>query len=108
MVAFLFKYNKCSYLQYEPQLVSAFHILLVVHPIEFDNIGVVRKSFEDVVLCFNLLINILKKKHKDQLKNTFFTYELMFCYNCVVLYAKRYQKNKRGKSSNSGGISFLD
>ena len=63
----LFKYNKCSYLQYQPQLVSTFHILLVVHPVEFDNIGVVRKSFEDVVLCLDFLINILKNRDTDQL-----------------------------------------
>lgn len=62
IVAFTFKFNKCSYLQREPQLISTLHILLVEHPEEFDNIGVVRKGFEDVVLCFDLLINVLKNK----------------------------------------------
>lgn len=71
IVAFLFKYNKCSYLQYQPQLVSTFHVFLVVHPVEFDNIGVVRKSFEDVVLRFDLLIDILQNKDKYQLKDIF-------------------------------------
>ena len=51
-----------SYLQGKPQLVATFHILLVVHPIELDHIGVVGESLEDVVLCFNLLVNVLPKK----------------------------------------------
>lgn len=51
--------HELSYLQHKPQLISTFHVLLVVHPIEFDDIGVVRKSFEDVVLRFDLLIDVL-------------------------------------------------
>lgn len=62
IVAFPFKYNECSYLQREPQLISTLHIILVEHPEEFDNIGVVREGFEDVVLRFDLLINVLKNK----------------------------------------------
>lgn len=60
VAAFPFKYNKGSHLQYEPQLIATLHILLVEHPVEFDDVGVVRKGFEDVVLCFDLLINVLK------------------------------------------------
>lgn len=55
-----------AYLQDQPELIATLDILLVVHPIEFDNVGVVREGFQDVVLRFNLLINILKKKkYKD-------------------------------------------
>lgn len=61
-VAFPFKYNERSYLQHEPQLVSTLHVLLVVHPVEFDDIGVVGEGFEDVVLGFDLLINVLRNK----------------------------------------------
>lgn len=62
VAAFPFKYNKGSHLQYEPQLIATLHILLVEHPVEFDDVGVVRKGFEDVVLRFDLLINVLKTK----------------------------------------------
>lgn len=62
IAAFPFRHSERSYLQHEPQLVSALHVLLVVHPVEFDDIGVVGEGFEDVVLCFDLLINILRNK----------------------------------------------
>lgn len=59
------KYNERPYLQYQPQLIATFHVLLVVHPIKLDNIGVVRQSLEDVVLCFDLLVNILQNEDTD-------------------------------------------
>lgn len=63
-----FKCDKRSYLQYEPQLIAALHVLLVEHPVEFDNIGVVRKGFEDVVLCFDLLVNVLSKTRSSSVR----------------------------------------
>lgn len=64
-VVFLFKYTKSSYLQHQPQLVSTLHVFLVVHSVEFDHIGVVRKGFQDVVLSFDLLIDILENKNAE-------------------------------------------
>ena len=48
-----------AYLQSKPELVSIFDILLVEHPKELHYVGVIRKSLEDVVLGFNLLIDVL-------------------------------------------------
>lgn len=61
--------DQASHLQNEPQLISTFNILLVVHPVELDNIGVVRESFEDVVLGLNFLIDVLKNKGSLIYKN---------------------------------------
>ena len=49
-----------AYLQSKPELVSIFDILLVEHPKELHYVGVIRKSLEDVVLGFNLLIDVLR------------------------------------------------
>lgn len=48
-----------AYLQYQPQLISVFDVLFVVHPKELNHVGVVGQSLEDVVLCLDLLINVL-------------------------------------------------
>lgn len=53
--------GEISYLQHEPELVAALHVLLVEHPIELDDVGVVGQSFQDVVLRLDLLIDVLEK-----------------------------------------------
>lgn len=58
--------KKNIYLKNKPKLVSIFHIFLVVHAIEFDYIGMIRESFQNVVLSFNFFINILV----SQMRNT--------------------------------------
>lgn len=82
-VASGFKHNNSSYLQHQPQLISTFHVLLVVHPEEFDDIGVVRKSLEDVVLRFDLLIDILKGKDTQSVYQP-----------CFSILLKRYKKGQ--------------
>lgn len=52
--------GELSHLQHQPQLVAALHILLVEHPVEFDDVGMVRQSFQDVVLRLDLLIDVLE------------------------------------------------
>jgi len=78
-----------SYLQHQPQLVTAFHVLLVVHPEELHDVGVVREGLEDVVLGFDLLVDILKKKKKEKEK------EVGWCAHLVMLHARRYPERTR-------------
>lgn len=47
------------HLQDQPQLVSALDVLLVVHPVELDHVGVVGEGLEDVVLCLDLFVDVL-------------------------------------------------
>lgn len=51
--------NGLSHLQRQPQLVPALHVLLVEHPVELDDVGVVGESFQDVVLRLDLLVDVL-------------------------------------------------
>lgn len=52
--------DQLSHLQHQPQLVAALHVLLVEHPVELDDVGVVGQSFQDVVLRLDLLIDVLE------------------------------------------------
>lgn len=51
-----------THLQDEPQLIPTLDVLLVVHPVELDHVGVVREGHQDVVLRLDLFIYILERK----------------------------------------------
>lgn len=50
-----------THLQDEPELIPTLDVLLVVHPVELDHVGVVREGHQDVVLRLDLFIYILEK-----------------------------------------------
>lgn len=56
------------YLQHQPKLVSVFGVLLVEHAVELHHVGMIRKRFQDVVLCLNLLVDILKQEQRVRVK----------------------------------------
>lgn len=58
-----------AHLQDEPELIPTLDVLLVVHPVELDHVGVVREGFQDVVLCLDLFIYILEKNRGHECRH---------------------------------------